>query len=76
MVHCRVQDNGPGIEPRYQDRVFRLFDRLEADVQGTGVGLALVKRIIDIHNGDIWIESQGNGQGCCFCFTLPAHEGT
>lgn len=75
-VHCRVQDNGPGIEPRYQDRVFRLFDRLETEVQGTGVGLALVKRIIDIHNGDIWIESQGNGQGCCFCFTLPAHGGT
>lgn len=75
-VHCRVQDNGPGIEPRYQDRVFGLFDRLETEVQGTGVGLALVKRIIDIHNGDIWIESQGNGQGCCFCFTLPAHGGT
>ena len=75
-VHCRVQDNGPGIEPRYHERVFRLFDRLETEVQGTGVGLALVKRVIDIHNGDIWIESQGNGQGCCFCFTLPAHEGT
>ena len=74
-VHCRVQDNGPGIEPRYQDRVFRLFDRLETEVQGTGVGLALVKRIIDIHDGDIWIESEGNGQGCCFCFTLPAHGG-
>jgi len=70
-IECRVQDNGPGIEPRYQDRVFGLFDRLDTDVSGTGIGLALVKRIIEIHDGDIWIESQGNGRGCCFCFTLP-----
>ncbi|MDH3857095.1 MAG: ATP-binding protein, partial [Gammaproteobacteria bacterium] len=55
----------------YQDRVFGLFDRLDTDVSGTGIGLALVKRIIEIHDGDIWIESQGNGRGCCFCFTLP-----
>ena len=37
-----------------------------------GVGLALVKRIVEIHNGEVWIESQDDGQGCCFCFTLPA----
>ncbi|MDH3857171.1 MAG: HAMP domain-containing histidine kinase, partial [Gammaproteobacteria bacterium] len=61
-IECRVQDNGPGIEPRYQDRVFGLFDRLDTDVSGTGIGLALVKRIIEIHDGDIWIESQGNGR--------------
>ena len=71
MIECRVQDNGPGIEPRYQDRVFGLFDRLDTEVSGTGIGLALVKRIVEIHDGDIWIESQGNGSGCCFCFTLP-----
>lgn len=70
-IECRVQDNGPGIEPRYQDRVFGLFDRLDTEVSGTGIGLALVKRIVEIHDGDIWIESQGNGRGCCFCFTLP-----
>jgi len=76
LVVCRVEDNGPGIEPRYQDKVFGLFDRLETGIPGTGVGLALVKRIIEIHDGDIWIESQGDGQGCCFCFTLPLHRGT
>lgn len=70
-IECRVHDNGPGIEPRYQDRVFGLFDRLDTEVSGTGIGLALVKRIVEIHDGDIWIESQGNGRGCCFCFTLP-----
>lgn len=75
MALCRVRDHGVGIEPRYHDRVFGLFDRLEAGIPGTGVGLALVKRIVDTHGGEIWIESQGNGQGCCFCFTLPLHRG-
>ncbi len=71
-VPCRVLDNGPGIEPRYRDRVFGLFDRLDSSIPGTGIGLAMAKRIIGSHNSDIWIESQGDGQGCCFCFTLPA----
>lgn len=73
-VLCRVTDNGPGIEPRYRERVFGLFERLDSEISGTGVGLALVKRIIEIHNGKVWIESQGDGQGCCFCFTLPLRE--
>ena len=73
---CRVCDNVPGIEPRFQEKVFGLFDRLDSSVPGTGVGLALVKRIIEIHNGNIWIESQGDGQGCCFCFTLPLQRGS
>ncbi len=75
-VLCRVQDNGPGIEPRYQDKVFGLFDRLDSNIPGTGIGLAMVKRIIESQSGDIWIESQGDGQGSCFCFTLPAQRGT
>lgn len=73
---CRVCDNGPGIEPRYQSRVFGLFERLDNAIPGTGVGLALVKRIVEIHDGDIWIESRGDGQGSCFCFTLPIHRGS
>ena len=76
QVLCRVRDNGPGIEPRYQERVFGLFERLDTEIAGTGVGLALVKRIIEIHNGEVWIESQGDRQGCCFCFTLPVQRGT
>lgn len=74
LVVCRITDNGTGIEPRYQERVFGLFDRLDTGVPGTGIGLALVKRIIETHAGDIWIESQGDGQGCCFCFTLPSYR--
>ncbi len=71
QVHCFVRDNGIGIAPEYHDRVFDLFDRLDARVDGTGVGLALVKRIVDVHGGHIWVESEGGGQGSCFHFTLP-----
>ena len=74
-VLCRVEDNGPGIEPRYHEQVFGLFDRLDTNVPGTGIGLALVRRIVETHHGDIWIESQGDGQGCSFCFTLPQSRG-
>ena len=66
-----VRDNGIGIEAEFQDRVFGLFNKLEADTEGTGIGLALVKRIIEIHEGRIWIESEGHGKGTTFLFTLP-----
>ena len=69
---CRVRDNGVGIEPRYHDRVFGLFDRLDPGVPGTGVGLALVKRIVETQGGRIWAESAGEGHGSTFWFTLPA----
>ena len=72
QVHCFVRDNGLGIAPEYHARVFDLFDRLDTKVDGTGVGLALVKRIVEVHGGRIWIESAGEGQGSSFHFTLPA----
>lgn len=66
-----VRDNGIGIEPCYHERIFGLFERLDAHTDGTGIGLALVKRIIEIHHGRIWVESKGLGEGSTFCFTLP-----
>jgi len=68
---CYVKDNGIGIDPHYQEKVFGLFDKLNQHSEGTGVGLALVKRIIEVHGGHIWVESEGPGTGCTFCFTLP-----
>ncbi len=65
------RDNGIGIEPRHQKKVFGLFDRLDAGIEGTGIGLALVKKIMRLHRGRIWIESEGEGQGTTVCFTLP-----
>ena len=69
-----VQDNGVGIDPRYHEKVFGLFERLEPESDGTGIGLALVKRIIEVHGGRIWVESAGQGCGSTFCFTLPHSE--
>lgn len=65
-----VRDNGMGIYPRYHDKVFGLFERLDSRDEGTGVGLALVKHIIELHGGRIWVESEGLGRGSTFCFTL------
>jgi len=65
-----VRDNGMGIEPPYHDKVFGLFEKLDPTSEGTGIGLALVKRIVETHGGKIWVESEGNGKGCTFYFTL------
>ena len=73
---CYVRDNGIGIEPGYQEKVFGLFEQLDQHVEGSGIGLALVKRIIKMHGGRIWVESQGAGQGATFCFTLAEKAGS
>jgi len=65
-----VKDNGMGVAPEFHERIFGLFNKLDAKSEGTGVGLALVKRIIEVHEGRIWIESE-LGQGSTFLFTLP-----
>lgn len=65
-----VRDNGMGIEAAYHERVFGLFNKLDPHTEGTGVGLAIVKRIVEFHGGKIWVESEGSNKGSTFYFTL------
>lgn len=70
-----VRDNGMGIDPRYHDKVFNLFEKLSPSSEGSGLGLALVKRIVEMYQGRIWVESEGLGKGSTFKFTLPGAMG-
>ena len=67
-----VKDNGIGIDKSHNEKVFELFYKIDKSGKGTGAGLAIVKRIVEVHNGHIWIESE-KGKGCTVCFTLPEH---
>lgn len=68
-----IRDNGIGIDPSQHEKVFELFYKVNKKSEGTGAGLAIVKRIIDVHGGRIWIESE-LGKGTTVCFTLPARS--
>jgi signal transduction histidine kinase len=75
-VHVSVTDTGPGIAPEDQERIFEEFQQTEVGVQqreGTGLGLALSKRLVELHGGRIWVESEP-GHGSRFVFTLPSEE--
>ena len=65
-----VQDNGIGIDPRFLERVTGLFEKMDERGEGTGVGLAIVKRIVEFHGGRLWMESPGLTKGTTACFTL------
>lgn len=72
-LRVEVRDQGIGIEPSQRDRLFKVFSRLQARSRfdGTGVGLALCRKIVEHHGGTIGVESAGEGQGCVFWFELP-----
>ena len=65
-----VRDNGKGIDLQHQANIFGLFEKLDASAPGYGMGLALVERIVQVHGGKIWVESEGLGHGATFRFTL------
>jgi light-regulated signal transduction histidine kinase (bacteriophytochrome) len=67
-----IKDNGIGVDPMFHERVFTIFQKLHSQKQyaGTGIGLALCKKIVELHGGKIWIESESN-EGSTFYFTIP-----
>jgi len=71
-----VKDNGPGIEKQYFDKIFEIFQRLgkREDYEGTGAGLTIVKKIVQMHRGKVWVESK-IGEGATFYFTIPKEKG-
>jgi signal transduction histidine kinase len=68
-----VRDNGPGIAPEYHERIFTIFQTLEArdKVEGTGIGLSIVKKMVESRGGRVWVDS-APGRGAAFRFTWPA----
>ena len=71
-----VRDNGSGIDASEAEKVFALFYRGTADGEGSGIGLAIVKKIIEAHGGRIWVQQGQSGKGTTMCFTLPQQSGT
>jgi PAS domain S-box-containing protein len=76
MWRVSIRDYGIGINPQQSHRLFQFFSCLQsrARFEGTGMGLALCRRIIEHHKGRIWVESAGEEQGCCFIFELPLNQ--
>jgi signal transduction histidine kinase len=72
----RCEDNGIGIDPEYADRIFVIFQRLHprSSYEGTGIGLAMCRKIIEYHGGRMWLDIDTAREGSAFCFTLPAHD--
>ncbi len=75
-VHVEISDSGPGISPDDQQRLFQPFTQLRSSssevFEGTGLGLALTKQLVELHGGNVWLRSE-IGQGSTFGFSLPRH---
>ncbi len=71
LVHYRISDNGIGIEEQYRDRVFQLFERVSSTFPGSGIGLSILRRIVESAGGKVWIEATPGG-GCSVEIDLPA----
>ncbi|MBU1139397.1 MAG: hypothetical protein KKA76_10500, partial [Proteobacteria bacterium] len=71
-VYMSFRDNGPGIEERYYDKIFQIFQTLmpRDEHESTGIGLTLVKKIVALYGGSVWVESK-SGKGAAFFFSLP-----
>ena len=69
-----VRDNGKGIDPRHRSKLFGLFEKLDPHTPGSGIGLAMVRRIVEAHDGKIQAQSDGLGKGSTFRFTLAKTE--
>lgn len=78
ILHVSVTDNGIGIEKEYHEIIFSEFQQVDGSYsrrhEGTGLGLALTRKLVDLHGGRVWVESEGEGKGSTFTFTLP-HAG-
>lgn len=70
-IVCYVRDNGIGLDKEEQEKIFEWYGQSDPKAEGAGIGLALVERIVNVHRGRIWVESEGCGQGTTFCFFLP-----
>ena len=71
FAEVAVEDNGIGIDPEKSEGLFDLFRQEDCSAEGSGIGLALVQRIVRVHGGRVWVESEGLGQGCRIALTLP-----
>ena len=78
MIEISVKDTGIGIRRRDLYRIFSEFEQVDGSAtrkyQGTGLGLSLTKRLVELHKGNIWAESEGEGKGSTFSFTLPLNQ--
>ena len=70
LTVCSFSDNGIGISEEYHKKVFGLFEQVDGKTAGTGTGLAIVKSIVENHEGKIWIENTPEQRGCKFCFYI------